>query len=427
MAGNSVIEDLLKRAQQGAPRAQYELAAALSAAGHASEADKWLRSAADLGEADALYTLATRQLQTRATAGKAAELLERAAEGNSAAAMRLLAVLTAEGLNGTKDWAKAAKFVVSAAKAGDPAARREIAMVLLANDPDDLTACLLINQAATTDAVAAAVMVRRAALGRAGANKAAAAGMLDKLQAARYPGAPALQSALQAATTPAPDHTSTDNMTIDWEAIGARIAGPPVCASPPVEILSTSPDAKTYRAAFTPEECEYVIAASARLLTPSMTVDPRDGALRRDAYRTSMTATLGPVDLDLPLIMINGRLAALAGEPVEHAEFLSVLNYAPGQEYRPHFDWLPEGPDFDRGGQRIATALLYLNGDYEGGETRFVDKDLNFCGEPGDVLVFRNVLPDGAPDKASRHASLPVTNGAKWIVSKWFRARKYVF
>jgi len=134
---------------------------------------------------------------------------------------------------------------------------------------------------------------------------------------------------------------------------------------------------------------------------------------------------MGIVDLDLPLTRINRQLALLAGHAPERAESLGVLYYAPGKEYRPHYDWLPDGPERERGGQRLTTALLYLNDEYEGGETHFISPDIKFRGAPGDVLVFDNVLADGAPDRASRHAGLPVTAGAKWLGSTWYREKNY--
>ena len=136
---------------------------------------------------------------------------------------------------------------------------------------------------------------------------------------------------------------------------------------------------------------------------------------------------MGPVDLDLALVSINRRIAAFSGLPFDQGEFLSVLHYSPGQEYKPHFDWLPPGDDVEKMGQRVTTSLLYLNGDYGGGETHFLTPDIRFKGNSGDLLVFQNANAEGAPDKSSRHASLPVKSGAKWLASKWFRGKKHHF
>ena len=412
---------LRKRAEAGEPRAQYELAARLSTAGDAAGADVWLRRAADGGEPDAAYTLATRALQTSKTAPGAAAQLSRAAAKGSAVAARLLGVLYADGIGVSTSREKAVDLVMAAARKGDPAAACELAMLAFAQDPNDTDGAALIAGAAPKNPVAAAVLVRRAGAGLA--DRATAEVALASLKRARYPNAADLESAIGSSN----DMAAPPLATVDWDGLRKRICNLTTHAAANMDTVSARPDAKIYRGVFSLEECEYVIASAASRLAPSLTVDPRTGAARRDAYRTSLTATLGPVDLDLALVMISERLAAIAGHAPETGEFLSVLSYARGQEYKPHFDWLPEGPDLERGGQRVATALFYLNDSYDGGETRFLETGVDVKGRPGDVLVFRNVTAEGAPDRASRHASLPVTNGVKWIASKWFRASKYAF
>ncbi len=428
------ISELQQRAKAGDRRAQYLLAAALSAAGERDEADRWLHSAASLGEPDAGYTLATRHLQTSAGAGAAAALLEGAAGGGSTIAKRLLSVLHAEGLGvGRANWSRAIDFVISAARDGDPAALRETAMLLLSGDSGDAQGAALLDRAAAQDAIAAAAYVRRAILQRSNTDVQRARGLLDKLAVARYPNAEALSHSFSAQKdSGAPASHRHETAEIDWQGIIEKLSTDKSSTGalpglPVAERLCDAPDASVFRGVFTPEECEYVVASASPRLAPSQTVDPRTGASRRDAYRTSLTATLGPVDLDLALVSFSRRLANLAGRPHQNGEFFSVLHYSPGQEYRPHFDWLPPGEDFNRGGQRVTTALLYLNADYSGGETHFLTPDIRFKGVPGDVLIFHNAAPDGSPDKSARHASLPVSRGAKWIVSKWFREKKYNF
>ena len=417
------IKALHERAEQGDARAQYLLAAALSRAGDRQAADRWLQSAARLGEPDAGYTLATRLLQTSLGATEAAALLTASAMAGSLSANRLLAVLYAEGVGVEDDWRGGATLALEAAEAGDPAAMREVAMLLILQDTDDRAGVQLLKQAALRDAVAGAAVVRWAI--DAQSEIALASEALAKLKAARYPNAGFLASKL-AQVEPAP-LTTVAQPGLDWPSIAERLSLNGVWAPPEAEALCAEPRARVFRTVFSPAVCEYVIAVAAQRLAPSQTFDPVTGQSRQDAYRTSLTATLGLVDLDLALVAINRQIARIADRPRQNGEFLSVLRYAPGQEYRPHFDWLPQGEDFDRGGQRVTTALVYLNEDYEGGETHFQTPDTRFKGAAGDMLVFENALPDGAPDKTSRHASLPVVSGAKWLGSKWFREKKYNF
>ena len=120
-------------------------------------------------------------------------------------------------------------------------------------------------------------------------------------------------------------------------------------------------------------------------------------------------------------------MARLADTPYENGESLMVLRYRPGEEYRPHHDFLgPNEPDLKTRGQRFRTALLYLNDGYEGGETHFLSPDVKVAGKTGDVVVFDNVDEKGAPDVSARHAGRPVTRGEKWLATLWLRDRPYL-
>jgi len=90
-----------------------------------------------------------------------------------------------------------------------------------------------------------------------------------------------------------------------------------------------------------------------------------------------------------------------------HDQGYQVLRYANGGEYKRHMDDGPKTP-------RRVSGLMYLNGDYEGGELEF--PYLNFTYKPygGDLLLF----PSGVP---YMHAAKPVTSGTKYsVVSWWF-------
>ncbi|CAL1549051.1 unnamed protein product [Lymnaea stagnalis] len=104
------------------------------------------------------------------------------------------------------------------------------------------------------------------------------------------------------------------------------------------------------------------------------------------------------------------------------------MHYAVGQEFSVHHDFLDPaqpGPaaDIARRGQRMGTFLIYLNDDYEGGETAFPRAGIAHRGKAGDALFFANVTPDGRPDPLTLHAGKPPTAGEKWIFSQWIRDR----
>jgi prolyl 4-hydroxylase len=186
------------------------------------------------------------------------------------------------------------------------------------------------------------------------------------------------------------------------------------------EILSQDPPVRLVRSLFTADECDYLIALAAPALRPSVIVDAATGRPKPDPVRTSDGMNFGPAQENPVVGALNRRLAAVTGTAYACGEPLHVLRYSPGQEYRPHLDALPGVEN-----QRVVTALVYLNGGYGGGATVFPELGLSAKGEPGDCLIFRNVLEDGRGDARTRHAGAPVTGGVKWLATRWIRERPF--
>jgi len=68
-------------------------------------------------------------------------------------------------------------------------------------------------------------------------------------------------------------------------------------------------------------------------------------------------------------------------------------------------------------------VLIYLNEDFEGGETSFPRLQLNHRGRTGDALVFGSLDAAGRPNPQSQHAGCSPTKGEKWVFSQWVRDR----
>lgn len=156
------------------------------------------------------------------------------------------------------------------------------------------------------------------------------------------------------------------------------------------------------------------------LFEPSVILDPRTGERRPDPVRTSDGMSFGPLDEDMVINAINHRIAMATGTRYDHGEPLHMLRYRGGQEYRPHGDALPGS-----GNLRNWTAIMYLNDNYEGGETEFPFIGVSFKASAGDMLVFCNVNSAGEAEPLSRHAGLPVTGGTKYIATRWIHEKPY--
>jgi len=200
-------------------------------------------------------------------------------------------------------------------------------------------------------------------------------------------------------------------------AMGLSGDGDP-SAVPEAETLSGPPDIRMFRHLLSAEECAFLVELAEARFRPARIFDEAQRRFVADPLRDSDAAGF-PIVLEWPFVhALNRRIAAASGTDVAQGEPLQALRYAPGQQYRPHLDAVP-----GMANQRILTALVYLNDDYEGGETRFLESGLAVKGRRGDMLLFGNALADGRPDPATRHAGEPVTQGVKLIASRWIRAR----
>jgi prolyl 4-hydroxylase len=170
------------------------------------------------------------------------------------------------------------------------------------------------------------------------------------------------------------------------------------------------------------QDCEELMSAIDRCLVPS-TVTRGDSS-----YRTSRTSHLGGVDADL-VTRLEQRLVALFGVERSFSEPLQGQRYDVGQCFKEHTDWFEPGTNefashTNPGGQRTWTVMIYLNTVDRGGQTCF--KRLGRCYAPiqGMALAWNNLMAEGTPNPYTLHEAMPVQIGSKWVVTKWFRARK---
>lgn len=147
-----------------------------------------------------------------------------------------------------------------------------------------------------------------------------------------------------------------------------------------------------------------------------------------EGVRTSQSCNLDPYD---PLVSeLDARIADLVGIDRAKGEPLQGQSYEVGQEFRDHADFFyidqPYWLDYEpHGGQRTWTAMIYLGEPAAGGGTRFPLLDLEIEPVAGRLLVWNNMMPDGSPNPWTLHAGLPVEEGSKYIVTKWYRERPF--
>lgn len=197
---------------------------------------------------------------------------------------------------------------------------------------------------------------------------------------------------------------------------------------PDGRILSSAPRIAAVKGYLSGPVCDWLIRLGKPYLGRAEIYDGDTGQLRHDTARDNDTAILKAERIDTVVGFVRSRIAALANVQASALETTQVLHYEVGQQFDAHFDFLDvsnpgHARDVEKHGQRALTVLVYLNDDYEGGETAFPELGSSFKGRKGDALVFWNLTEDGAPDWRTRHVGTAPTRGVKWLLSQWIRIR----
>jgi hypothetical protein len=362
-------EELERRAAAGDEPAQLALADALDAEGKHTDAVNVLSVAARNGSALAMGRVGARILigdRAPALPQQAIGLILDAARAGSAEAASLSASLTAAGAYVRPSWDEAFDWLARAAELGSRMARDQL--VLLSADRD------LAAQAAAAGEVAA------------------------------------------------PD---------SWLRLRAAVDLKALLAPPEGETVHPEPLIRRFPDFAAPEICDWLIARAAERLKRAELYAGGATKTRVGESRTNSIRMFWLTEIDLVQLVLQTRMAAAVGLPQSHMESPTVLHYAVGQEFKDHYDFIdPATPSYEaliaRHGERVVTFLVYLNDDYEGGETAFPRLDIAHAGARGEGLYFANALPAGGPDTRALHAGRPPTRGEKWVVSQFIRSHPFV-
>jgi prolyl 4-hydroxylase len=327
--------------------------------------------------------------------GDLSELERRAAE-NHAASLTALGKLALVGRAGGRSVEDGLRMLAAAAEGGDAEADAIIAVVV------GIDAGSTSDWDRTFDY-----------LGRAAARGYPAA----QAQLALYCPDPELVAASKALSPPQPV----------WRQMKEAIDIGALLKIPPPRIVRDQPYIAVFEGLATRLECELMIGRAKPHLERAKIFDQQGSVLSDASSRTNSAMQFDILKADFVLVALQARIAAASGFAVRCLEETNVLHYAVGQEFAGHYDFFtPDKPEFQRElserGQRAATVLIYLNDEFEGGETAFEKLGWRYRGRPGDALLFRNVAPSGAPDPQTLHAGLPPVSGEKWLLSQWIRS-----
>lgn len=249
------------------------------------------------------------------------------------------------------------------------------------------------------------------------------------------------------------DNSTSYDRPLSLYGRAAALADAPGFPDTPPLVLSVEvPKAYLLRNFLSESECDHLMNLAKQELAPS-TVVGDGGTSVSSNIRTSAGMFLRKGQ-DEVVRRIEERIARASGTPEKNGEGIQILRYDKGQKYDPHYDYFHDkvNPAPKRGGQRVATVLIYLVDTEEGGETTFPNAELpehfeaneennpfasnvkrSDCAKRGipvksvrgDAILFFSMTSDGALDSGSLHGACPVVAGQKWTAVKWIRVAEF--
>ncbi len=221
----------------------------------------------------------------------------------------------------------------------------------------------------------------------------------------------------QSSAADAPDREPLEQQ---GAAVRARLERNPVVYRVPVEAAEIYSVNDFLSAA----DCAGFRAMIDRVAQPSSTFDQAP----ESTYRTSYS---GDAERHDPFVQaIERRIDDLLGIDGSFGETVQGQRYSPGQEFVGHYDWFdPQAAywpgEITHGGQRSWTAMIYLNDVEAGGATEFPRLGVSVTPLQGFLLCWNNARPDGSPHELTLHAARPVERGVKYVITKWYRTRRW--
>jgi prolyl 4-hydroxylase len=171
------------------------------------------------------------------------------------------------------------------------------------------------------------------------------------------------------------------------------------------------------------KECDDLVELISKSLRPS-TITMYDD----DKYfRTSTTCDMALMK-NAMVEKIDKKIAQTIGINPSFSEGIQAQRYDIGQQFKSHTDYFePRTEEYRKfasvQGNRTWTFMVYLNNTIQGGGTHFVNLDKTFYPKKGMAVIWNNLYPDGTPNPDTLHWGLPVEQGVKVIITKWFREK----
>ena len=184
-----------------------------------------------------------------------------------------------------------------------------------------------------------------------------------------------------------------------------------ICSSPKIIIFKKLLDTQS---------CIEIIKEFSPRNSPSYVTD--GNKVSKSKFRSSSSSLIKKEEEKI--YQLRKKTCSLLNWNFEDSERFQFITYKKGEKYAPHFD------AFDlnqmkkisnrKTTQRIHTNIIYLNENFEGGDTYFPKLGISIQAEAGMMLSFENCIgKTNFINPFSIHESLPITKGKKNILITW--------
>lgn len=191
---------------------------------------------------------------------------------------------------------------------------------------------------------------------------------------------------------------------------------------PEFQTLRITPPIKLMENVLTDDECNFLITEASKNLQQGKVIGSSGENEVYLDHRNCSSSYISPNDTIN--IDIQDKISDILGVDRSHFEGITVIRYLPGEEFKRHTDFFA-GPgaakQSERGGNRVATVVMYLNDVESGGDTDFPWLRLWVEPKKGSILYFDYSDPDPFIKRLAEHAGKPVIKGEKWIATIWIR------
>lgn len=176
----------------------------------------------------------------------------------------------------------------------------------------------------------------------------------------------------------------------------------------------------------TEEECKEVVCLIEQNNQRSSVAAEQKNTRIITKNRTSNTSFLSNKNTTVNLI--KEKISKILNIHIKQIESLQGIKYISGQYFLPHrdgYEGIRKENLTKESGNRIWSFLIYLNDDYEGGETGFPLLNFEIKPKKGMALMWHNLRENGDLLDESLHEGKLVVSGTKYIITTCIREREF--